>query len=76
MEFGFARATFMVAYRDDKQVVFIGDIGKSEGYYANVIVAFDDNRGWHWAGMGGGCVLAGAPGVGWDGALGPRPGVR
>jgi hypothetical protein len=67
-EFGFARVTFTVAYRDDSTVVFIGGVGLPEAYYANVIVE-RDAAGWRWGGMGGGCLLIGAPGRGWDEVL-------
>jgi hypothetical protein len=67
-EFGFDHATFTVAFRDDTTVVFIGDIRRPEAFYADVEVK-RGAAGWAWAGMGGGCVVLGAPGAGWDEAM-------
>lgn len=62
------RATFTVAYRDGTTVGFLGNVGRPEGWFASVTAGFDGAE-WRWAGMDGACLMTGAPGKGWDGAL-------
>lgn len=57
-------ATFREFRLDDETVQFLGDVGRAEGTFPTVSVAFDGVR-WSWAGMDGGCVVTGQPGAGW-----------
>lgn len=57
-------ATFREFRLDDDRVEFLGDVGRPEGAFATVSVAFDGAE-WRWAGMDGGCAVTGEPGAGW-----------